>query len=116
MNNQPIDWNWQFKEKDKPGDGVKETHSASFPMLFREQGMQRRVADQTENQKRPSKSEPRQLRPALVGTPQSPTRYGSSPDKIKKARHTRNVRLRCHPLPSPVDDLQRYASYQKFRT
>src|ERR1700692_1751520 len=54
VKNQPIDWYGQFKEKNKAGDGVKETHLTRFLIFFREQSMYRRVADHAENKKRSS--------------------------------------------------------------
>jgi hypothetical protein len=39
VKDQPVDWDWQFKEKNEPGDGVEETHLTRFLMFFREQGM-----------------------------------------------------------------------------
>ena len=52
MKNQPVDWNWQFKEKNKTGDGMEETHSTCFLLFFREQCVQRGIADHAENQQR----------------------------------------------------------------
>jgi hypothetical protein len=91
---------------------VEKTHLTRFLMFFREQGMQRRVADHTEDQQRPSQDEPGTLCPTLVRAPQSPARHGSARHHIQKTRHTRNIRLRRHLLTSSVDDFQRYASYQ----
>src|SRR6202162_4521590 len=114
VKDQPVDWNRQFKEKNKSGDGMEETHSIRFLMFLQKPCVQRRVADQAENQNRSSRREPRPLRPTLVRAPQSPACQGSARHEKKKARHPRNVRLRCHPRTSLFDDFQRYASYQKL--
>jgi hypothetical protein len=54
VKNQPVDWNGEFEEKYEPGDGVQETHSTCFRMFCEEQRVQGRVADQSENEERPS--------------------------------------------------------------
>jgi hypothetical protein len=115
MEDHPVDWNRQFKEKNKPGDGMEETHSICFLMLLHKPCVHRRVSDQAENQNCSSQREPSPLRPSLVCAPQSPACQGSARHNVQKARHTHNIRLRCHPRTSLFDDFQRYASYQMFR-
>src|ERR1019366_4473540 len=66
MENQPVDWNRQFKEENKSGNRAQETHSTSFLIIFLEPCVRRRVADQAQNHQHTSQREPSPLRPALA--------------------------------------------------
>src|SRR5579871_139700 len=99
VKNQPVDGDRQFEEKNESGDTVEETHSNCFRGLFYEERVQRRVADQAQNQKRTAQREPGPLGPALVSAPQSPAHYCRARYHIEQARHSSYVWLRGHYSP-----------------
>jgi hypothetical protein len=43
VKNQPVDWYWQFKEKNESGDGVEDAHLICFLILYHKKDMQWRV-------------------------------------------------------------------------
>src|SRR5882672_768378 len=101
MKDQPVDRNRELYEKKKSSDRVEETHSTPL-LIFRPQPcVQRRVADDAEDQDHSAEQKPGPLGPTLVGAPQPPTRQSRTGHNVEKTRHSRYIWLCRHGLPCP---------------
>jgi hypothetical protein len=69
MENQPVDRDWEFEEKEKSGKRMQETHSTRFLIFCSKPSVQRRIPDQAEHQDDSAKQQPGPLRPSMVGAP-----------------------------------------------
>jgi len=99
VQNQPVNWDGQFEEKNKSGESMKETHSICFLIFRVKPGVQRRITDEAQDQDGSAKQQPRPSRPSLIGAPKAPCCQACPACHVEKARDSRYIRLCRHAHP-----------------